>query len=121
MSQYFAYFKEFCQATSYFAGELIAHAKTLLGMADGLTPEQKHDIAKAGLQVAPAGTASVGATITPASEFTFLGFTGNSWVVFASLFFIVLQIAYLIWKWRRQAKIDASRQAAGLPLESLER
>ena len=59
--------------------------------------------------------------MSPAVEGSFLGFAGNTWVVFASLFFISLQIAYLLWKWRRQAKIDASRVAAGLQLESLEK
>lgn len=100
----------------------IQHIKDLLGMANGLSTEQKHDLVKAGLQAAPAGTAGVGASITPTvTESTFLGFAPNTWVVFASLFFISLQIAHLLWKWRRQAKIDASRTAAGLHLESLEK
>lgn len=99
----------------------IQHIKDLLGMANGLSTEQKHDLVKAGLQAAPAGTAGVGASMAPATEGSFLGFAGNTWVVFASLFFIILQIAHLLWKWRRQAKIDATRTAAGLPLESLEK
>lgn len=100
----------------------IQHIKDLLGMANGLSTEQKHDLVKAGLQAAPAGTAGVGASITPTvTESTFLGFAPNTWVVFASLFFISLQIAHLLWKWRRQAKIDAARTAAGLHLESLEK
>jgi len=101
--------------------ELIQNIKALLGMANGLSAEQRHDIFRAGLQAAPAGTAGVGASMSPAVEGSFLGFAGNTWVVFASLFFISLQIAYLLWKWRRQAKIDASRVAAGLQLESLEK
>lgn len=101
--------------------EIIQHIKDLLGMANGLSTEQKHDLVKAGLQAAPAGTAGVGASMAPVTEGSFLGFTGNTWVVFASLFFISLQIAHLVWKWRRQAKIDAARHAAGLPLESLEK
>ena len=101
--------------------EYIQHIKSLLGMANGLSAEQKHDIVKAGLQAAPAGTAGVSATIAPVTEANFLGFTGNTWVVFASLFFISLQIAHLLWKWRRQARIDDARVAAGLPLESLEK
>lgn len=113
--------KDFCFATYVVAGELIHHLKALLGMANGMTAEQKHDIVKAGLQAAPAGTAGLGATMAPVSEASFMGFTGNTWVVFASLFFISLQIAHLIWKWHRQAKIDKSREAAGLPLESLEK
>ena len=99
----------------------IQHIKDLLGMANGLSAEQKHDLVKAGLQAAPAGTAGVGASMAPVTEGSFLGFAGNTWVVFASLFFISLQIAHLVWKWRRQAKIDAARHAAGLPLESLEK
>lgn len=101
--------------------DYIQHFKDLLGIATGLSAEQKHDIVKAGLQAAPAGTAGVGATMAPVTESTFLGFTGNTWVVFASLFFICLQIAHLLWKWRRQAKIDKARMDAGLPLDPLER
>ena len=100
--------------------QYIQHLKDLLGLANGLSAEQKHDIVKAGLQAAPAGTAGVGATISPVTEATFLGFTGNTWVVFASLLFISLQIVHLLWKWHRQARIDAQRRADGLPLESLE-
>lgn len=99
----------------------IQHIKDLLGMANGLSTEQKHDIVKAGVQAAPAGTAGVGASMAPVTEGSFLGFAGNTWVVFASLFFISLQIAHLVWKWRRQAKIDSARTAAGLQLESLEK
>lgn len=101
--------------------DYIQHIKSLLGLANGLSAEQKHDIMKAGVQVAPAGTAGAGAVISPVTDTTFLGFTGNTWVVFASLFFISLQIAHLIWKWRRQARIDRTREVAGLPLESLEK
>lgn len=101
--------------------DIINHIKSVLGVAGGLSVEQKHDIVKAGLQAAPAGTAGIGATISPVTETTFLGYTGNTWVVFASLFFITLQIAHLLWKWRRQARIDTQRKADGLPLESLER
>ena len=99
----------------------IQHIRDLLGMANGLSAEQKHDMLKAGLQAAPAGTAGVSASMAPLTESTFMGFAGNTWVVFASLFFISLQIVHLLWKWRRQAKIDAARVAAGLPLESLEK
>lgn len=99
--------------------DYIQHIKDLLGLANGLSTEQKHDIVKAGLQAAPAGTAGVGATISPAAEATLLGLSLNTWVVIASFSFIVLQAAYLIWKWRRQARIDAQRASDGLPLESL--
>lgn len=99
--------------------DYIQHAKDLLGLANGFSAEQKHDIVKAGLQAAPAGTAGVGATISPVTEFTILGITGNTLVVWGSLAFIALQAAYLIWKWRRQARIDAQRKSDGLPLESL--
>ncbi len=101
--------------------EYFHHIKDLLGLANGLSTEQKHDLVKAGLQAAPAGTAGVGASMAPVTEGSFFGFAGNTWVVFASLFFIILQIAHLLWKWRRQAKIDAARTAAGLHLESLEK
>ena len=43
----------------------IQHIKDLLGMANGLSTEQKHDLVKAGLQAAPAGTAGVGASMAP--------------------------------------------------------
>lgn len=121
MPNYLHIIKDFCLATYVVAGELPGHIKAVLGMANGMTAEQKQDIAKAALNAAPAGTAGVGATMAPVVEAKFLGFTGNTWVVFASLFFICLQAAFLIWKWRRQARIDAARKAAGLPLESLEK
>lgn len=99
--------------------QYIQHLKDLLGLANGLSAEQKHDIVKAGLQAAPAGTAGVGATISPATETTLLGLSLNTWVVMASFAFIALQAAYLVWKWRRQVQIDTQRKADGLPLESL--
>lgn len=54
----------------------IQHIKDLLGMANGLSTEQKHDLVKAGLQAAPTGTAGVGASMAPVTESAFLGFAG---------------------------------------------
>lgn len=102
--------------------EIITHIKTLLGIAGGLTAEHKHDIAIKAGQSAPAALFGTGAAVKePVTEFTFLGLTGNGWVIAFSLTYITLQIAHLSWKWRRQAKIDAARTAAGLPLQPLEK
>lgn len=101
---------------------IISHLKSVLGIASGLTAEHKHDIAVKAVQSTPAAGFGIGAAVKePVTEQTILGLTGNGWVIVFSLTLIALQIAHLCWKWRRQAKIDAARTAAGLHLESLEK
>lgn len=102
--------------------EIITHLKSVLGIASGLTAEHKHDIAVKAAQSTPAAGFGIGAAVRePVPEQLILGLTGNGWVIVFSLTLIVLQMAHLLWKWRRQAKIDAERNAAGLPLEPLEK
>lgn len=102
--------------------DFLNHIKSVLGLASGLTAEHKHDILVKAAQTTPAAGFGIGAAVKePATEFAFLGIHGNGWVIVFSLTLIVLQIAHLLWKWRRQAKIDAARSAAGLPLEPLEK
>lgn len=84
--------------------------KEVLGLANGLTAEHKHDLILAGLKSAPAVGASAGAVTTAQTEVTFAGLTGNAWVVVATLTLIVLQVAHLAWKWRRDYRRDQERQ-----------
>ncbi|OOH86248.1 hypothetical protein [Comamonas kerstersii] len=102
--------------------DIITHFKSVLGIASGLTAEHKHDIAVKAGQSAPAAVFGTGAAVRePTTEATFLGLTGNGWVIAFSLTLITLQIAHLLWKWRRQARIDAAFTAAGQPLQPLEK
>lgn len=102
--------------------EIFTHIKSVLGIAGGLTAEHKHDLVIKAGQSAPAAVFGTGAAVKePATEATFLGLTGNGWVIAFSLTLITLQIAHLVWKWRRQAKIDAAFTAASQPLQPLEK
>lgn len=102
--------------------EIITHIKSVLGIASGLTAEHKHDIAVKAVQSTPAAGFGIGAAVKePSTDQLILGLTGNTWVIVFSLTLITLQIAHLLWKWRRQARIDAARNACGLPLEPLEK
>lgn len=53
----------------------------------------KHETAEQTLKALPAigGTAIAGLTL-------------NEWVAVATLIYVVLQIGFLIWKWRQEAK-----------------
>lgn len=75
----------------------------LIGVQERLTAEQKHDIGVATLQAAPGGAASVGAST--------LGWHLSDVLTLVTLLFIVLQIAHLVWKWRRTMLRDARREA----------
>lgn len=102
--------------------EIITHFKSVLGLASGLTAEHKHDLAVKAMQSTPAAGFGIGAAVKePVTEQLIFGLTGNGWVILFSLTLISLQIAHLLWKWRRQARIDALRSAAGLHLEPLEK
>ena len=70
-----------------------------------ITPHVKHEIASQVAMAAPA--------VTAATTTLVLGLTLNEVLAVASIAFIALQAAYLIWKWRREAKrkpvnVDAS-------------
>jgi len=55
----------------------------------------QHDAASAVVQAAPSAVAvaAYAADITP-----------ERWLTYIGIVFIVLQAAYLLWKWRREAK-----------------
>lgn len=72
-----------------------------IGASQGFSQEQKHEVAKAVYQVAPSTVAAAGTKIA--------GIPLSDWLVVASIFFVFLQISFLIWKWRRQIRLDKSR------------
>lgn len=77
----------------------------LIGVHQHLSAQQKTDLVNAAGQIAPGAGASVVAQAwgwSPANILTYLSVT-----------FMLLQIAYLVWKWRRQAGIDAANKAVG--------
>ena len=50
-----------------------------------------------------------------------MGLPLGDWLVLASIAFVVLQAAYLVWKWRRDARRDLERQEdrrRGRPVET---
>lgn len=67
----------------------------------GLNTTMKHEtIIESGKTV----PALVGATIA--------GYTLNEVVALVTIIYILLQAAFLIWKWRRQAKLDKALEKA---------
>lgn len=74
-----------------------------IGVHGSLSAEQRQDLANAVLQAAPGATAA-GLT-------RFAGLPLADWLILLSMSFIALQAGYLIWKWRRDARLDAERQA----------
>ena len=74
----------------------------LLGIHQHLSAEQKQDIATAVAQVAP-GAAGTGAA-------QLFGLPLSDWAVVATIAFVALQAAYLVWKWRRDFKHEQARQ-----------
>ncbi|MBB6559570.1 putative membrane protein YfcA [Acidovorax soli] len=85
----------------------------LLGIHQHLSAEQKNDLATAAYQSAPgaAAASSAGAVGLPLSDL----------LVLASIAFVALQAAYLVWKWRRDARRDQERQEdrrRGRPVET---
>lgn len=84
---------------------MIHKASTLLaaiGINGSLSAEQRHDIATAGYQALPGVAAAGGARV--------LGLPLSDWLVLVSMLFVALQAAYLVWKWRRDARRDQERQ-----------
>lgn len=81
----------------------LAAALTAIGVHKTLTAEQKHDITVAAYQSAPSAATSAAATAA--------GWQLSDILTLLSMAFITLQIIYLIWKWRR----DARRERANLP------
>lgn len=82
-----------------------------IGVHKALSAEQKHDIAVAAIQVAPGAVAAGGAqVVAPENAAQIFGAHMNQILLFASIFFILLQCGHLIWKWRRDARRDHERQ-----------
>ncbi len=73
----------------------------LVGMRSGLSAEQKHDATVAAYQSAPGIGASAVATVA--------GFGLSDLLVVASIAFVLMQAAYLTWKWRRDARRELER------------
>lgn len=73
----------------------------MIGVHEHLSAEQKHDLVQAGFQAAPGGTAAIGAQM--------LGWQMSDILAAASILFVLAQIAYLVWKWRRDARREDER------------
>jgi len=86
---------------------LFAPVMLAVGVHDRLSAEQRHDVVQAVGQSTPGALAAGGTHIA--------GLPLSEWAVVVSITFIVLQIANLIWKWRRDARRERERQAAGRP------
>ena len=80
----------------------LASMLALLGIHQHLSAEQKQDIATAVAQTAP-GAAGTGAA-------QLFGLPLSDWAVLATIAFVVLQAAYLVWKWRRDYKREQARE-----------
>ena len=84
-----------------------------IGVTGALSAQQKQDLIVAGAQAAPGVGASTAIHVAgaPPDVPHILGLTPDLWVFIATISFIALQAAYVIWKWRRDAKREA-REAA---------
>ncbi|WP_130466438.1 hypothetical protein [Corticibacter populi] len=92
-----------------FVKRCIAPLLALLGIHECLSAQQKQDLTQAAYQTAPGLTASAGTAV--------LGWPLSAWLTLVSIIYVVAQLAHLVWKWRRQARIDAARAAAGQDLQ----
>ena len=80
----------------------------LLGIHQHLSAEQKQDIAVAAYHSAPGAVAAGGAKVA--------GVALSDWLILASMAFIALQAAYLVWKWRRDYLREVARNAQRHPV-----
>lgn len=76
---------------------------SMVGMRSGLSAEQKHDATVAAYQSAP----GIGAAAAARAA----GFELSDLLVIASILFVLMQAAYLAWKWRRDARREDERAA----------
>jgi len=76
-----------------------------IGVNRHLSAEQRQDIATAAYHATPGAVAGGAAR--------YGGLPLSDWLVVASIFFIVLQAGYLVWKWRRDYRRDLARRAMG--------
>ena len=92
---------------------IIVAALSVIGVHRALSAEQKHDLGVAVAQTAPGALAATGAQVVqPNSPQLFEGaLTMNTALASASLGFMLLQCAYLVWKWRRDSRRDNERRA----------
>lgn len=67
-----------------------------------MTPENRHDTLLQVATAAPAGIAVVATKV--------LGLTIENWVGICGILFLVLQAAYLVWKWRRDILRERRRR-----------
>lgn len=81
-----------------------------IGVHQSLSAEQKHDLFVAGVQSTPGVVAAGGAQVAPPAAIHIAGVSMNELLLFSSFAFILLQCAFLIWKWRRDARRDRERQ-----------
>lgn len=82
-----------------------------LGVSNHLSAEQRHDIINAAAHTVPGGVAAASATA--------LGWPLSDVLNVLMILFVVIQIAYVVWKWRRQARIDKERRSNGeLPCDT---
>ena len=82
----------------------------LIGIHEHLSAQQKQDIGTAAMQATP-GSASTGALLMNGVE-------AADVVAVLTAIFVALQIAHLIYKWRRQVRIDADKREQGEDLQS---
>lgn len=75
----------------------------LMGIHQHLSAEQRQDIVGAVMHATPGAAAG--------GVFKIAGLPLSDWLVVASLAFVVLQAAYLVWKWRRDYRRDQQRRA----------
>lgn len=65
-----------------------------------MTPETKHD---AVVQLAQSGPSLAFVTLV------FAGVNIHDWLALAGITFIVIQVFYLLWRWRRDVRIEHDR------------
>ena len=75
----------------------------MLGVHEHLSAQQKQDLTAAAWHATPSAVTT--------GAFKVAGFEMADLVAALTAVFIALQIAHLVWKWRRQARIDAEARA----------
>ena len=83
-----------------------------------MSPEQLHDLKVAAAQTAPSGVTAVTAQVAEAGERLVFGLKLSEWSVILMMVFVLLQIGYLLWKWRRDVRREDERKAAGQVCET---
>ena len=83
----------------------LASMLALLGIHQHLSAEQKQDLAMAAALATP-GPVTTGA-------YRLGGLPLSDWAVVATICFVALQAAFLIWKWRRDYRRNQERKKLG--------